>query len=170
MFLDGRHQTDVQRNSLPILAQSIIADCSGGPILTKSTQWAESRTDPAPQSSPPRVSMRPLMTVSMRHLFPTASFVGCADLRVRDVYCSSAEVVPGAMFAALPGSVRHGREFVSEAIQRGATSLLLDRPSNDLPTAQALVAESVNQGLRATLKNRSKELLDAAAVSGPPML
>ena len=83
--------------------------------------------------------MRPLMTVSMRHLFPTASFVGCADLRVRDVDCSSSEIQPGAMFAALPGSARHGREFIADAIQRGATSLLLDRPIASCLLPQCIV-------------------------------
>jgi len=83
--------------------------------------------------------MRPLMTVSLRHLFPTASFIGCADLRVRDAFCASAEVTPGSIFAALPGTARHGREFVADAIQRGATSLLLDRPLPDCNLPQCII-------------------------------
>ncbi len=83
--------------------------------------------------------MQPLITVSMRHLFPTASFVGCADARVRDVYCSSSEVIPGSMFAALPGTNRHGREFIVDAIQRGAISLLLDRPIANCILPQCIV-------------------------------
>ena len=72
--------------------------------------------------------MRPLITVSLRQLFPTASFIGCADVRVRDAVCSSTEVTPGTLFAVLPGTTRHGREFVGEAIGRGATALLVDEP------------------------------------------
>ena len=83
--------------------------------------------------------MRPLITVSLRHLFPHASFIGCADLRVRDAACASAEVTPGALFAALPGTARHGREYVSDAIQRGAKSLLLDRPMPECPLPQCVI-------------------------------
>ncbi len=83
--------------------------------------------------------MQPLITVRLRHLFPTASFIGCADLRVRDAVCSSAEVTAGCLFAAVPGTSRHGREFVGEAIQRGAKSLLLDRPIAECPLPQCIV-------------------------------
>ncbi len=83
--------------------------------------------------------MRPLLAVSLRHLFPTASFIGCADLKVRDAVCASTEAAPGAMFAALPGTARHGREFVPDAIDRGAKSLLLDRPLPACPLPQCIV-------------------------------
>ena len=115
------------------------ADFSGGPVLTKSSQWTELQIHTLRKPPLTRVCMRPLMTVSLRHLFPTASFIGCADLRVRDVFCASAEVTPGSIFAALPGSARHGREFVTDAIQRGATSLLLDRPLPDCDLPQCII-------------------------------
>ena len=83
--------------------------------------------------------MQPLITVRLRHLFPTASFIGCADLRVREAVCSSAEVTAGCLFAAVPGTARHGREFVGEAVQRGARSLLLDRPIAECPLPQCVV-------------------------------
>ena len=82
--------------------------------------------------------MQPLITVSLRQLFPTSSFIGCADLRVRDAACSSREVTPGRLFAALPGTTQHGREFVHEAIQRGASALLLDSPIPDCPLPQCI--------------------------------
>lgn len=83
--------------------------------------------------------MQPLITVRLRRLFPTASFIGCADLWVRNAACSSQEVTPDCLFAAVPGTVTHGREFVNEAIQRGATSLLLDRPLPDCPLPQCIL-------------------------------
>ena len=83
--------------------------------------------------------MRPLISVSLRQLFPTASFIGCADLKVRDAVCSSAEVSAGCLFAAVPGTTRHGSEFVGEALQRGARSLLLDRPLPECELPQCIV-------------------------------
>ena len=83
--------------------------------------------------------MQPLITVRLRHLFPTASFIGCADLRVREAVCSSAEVTAGCLFAAVPGTARHGREFVGDVVQRGARSLLLDRPIAECPLPQCVV-------------------------------
>ena len=83
--------------------------------------------------------MQPLLAVSLRHLFPTASFIGCANLNVRDAVCSSTEVTSGALFAALPGSARHGREFVVDAMARGATSLLLDQPLPECRLPQCIV-------------------------------
>ncbi len=83
--------------------------------------------------------MRPLITVSLRLLLPHASFIGCADLKVRDAVCSSTEVTAGSLFAVLPGTTRHGREFVVDAIARGATSLLLDRPLPECPLPQCVV-------------------------------
>ena len=83
--------------------------------------------------------MQPLITVRLRQLFPSASFIGCADLRVRDAVCSSSEVTVGCLFAAVPGTTRHGREFVGEALQRGAKSLLLDRPLPECQLPQCIV-------------------------------
>ncbi len=83
--------------------------------------------------------MQPLITVSLRHLFPNASFIGCADLKVRDAVCSSDEVTAGSLFAVLPGTTRHGREFIVDALQRGAGSLLLDRPIAECPLPQCVV-------------------------------
>jgi UDP-N-acetylmuramoyl-L-alanyl-D-glutamate--2,6-diaminopimelate ligase len=83
--------------------------------------------------------MQPLNSVRLRQLFPAASFIGCADLRVRDAVCSSAEVIAGCLFAAVPGTARHGREFVGDAVLRGAKSLLLDRPLAECPLPQCIV-------------------------------
>ena len=107
--------------------------------MTKSQQWAESLSHTELIPNTPRVVMRPLITVSLRHLFPNASFIGCADMRVRDAVCTSAEVTPGALFAALPGTARHGRDYITDAIQRGAKSLLLDQPIPECALPQCII-------------------------------
>ena len=83
--------------------------------------------------------MRPSIAISLRKLFPHASFVGCADLCARDAVCVSGQTTPGVLFAALPGTARHGREFVADAVERGATSLLVDQPLAECPLPQCVI-------------------------------
>lgn len=46
----------------------------------------------------------------------------------------SRQVLPGDIYAALPGSEHHGGEFVAEAAARGAIAVISDRPTEILPT------------------------------------
>ena len=46
------------------------------------------------------------VTVSLRRLFPSASFVGCGDIRVREATDVSGSCGPGSLFAAVRGT-RH---------------------------------------------------------------
>lgn len=66
--------------------------------------------------------------VSLRRIFPAASFIGCADIAVTDAFEQSHRCTPGSLFAALPGTKSHGRDFVVDAIRRGARAILTDRP------------------------------------------
>jgi UDP-N-acetylmuramoyl-L-alanyl-D-glutamate--2,6-diaminopimelate ligase len=50
------------------------------------------------------------------------------DPVVTSVTVEHAEVVPGAVFAALPGRARHGADFAPEAAARGAVAVLTDGP------------------------------------------
>lgn len=106
--------------------------------MTEPQQWTESRftgTDSLELAQ----RMRPTFAVSLRKLFPQASLVGCADILVRDAVCSSVDASAGCLFAALPGASRHGREFIPDALSRGATSLLVDRPLADCWLPQCVV-------------------------------
>jgi UDP-N-acetylmuramoyl-tripeptide--D-alanyl-D-alanine ligase len=47
---------------------------------------------------------------------------------VRDLHWHSGQVGEGFLFVALPGSRAHGREFAGEALAKGATLVLSDRP------------------------------------------
>lgn len=53
--------------------------------------------------------------------------------RVTHVTASSREVRVGSLFLAYPGSVRDGRQFINEAIARGATALLMESPDANYP-------------------------------------
>jgi UDP-N-acetylmuramoyl-L-alanyl-D-glutamate--2,6-diaminopimelate ligase len=82
---------------------------------------------------------QPRLPVSLRWLFPRASFVGCADIFVNDVTNDSRQCLPGITFAALPGTHRDGASFASEAIRFGASALLVEHPLPDVSVPQCVV-------------------------------
>ncbi len=79
------------------------------------------------------------ITVSLRRLFPSASFVGCADILTSDATERSDECGPQTLFAALPGTQFDGTEFVPDAVERGAVGLLAERPMANAPVPQCIV-------------------------------
>jgi UDP-N-acetylmuramoyl-L-alanyl-D-glutamate--2,6-diaminopimelate ligase len=80
--------------------------------------------------------------VSLRRLFPDASFVGRAEIAVTAATDRSGECAPGCLFAVLPGTKSHGREFVAEAVRRGAASLLTEAPLPDALVPQCIVRDT----------------------------
>lgn len=76
---------------------------------------------------------------SLRKLFPSASFVGCADIHVNSVSDSSKDRGSDFLFAAIPGTKTDGSQFIQEAISNGATSLLCDRPQPHIAIPQCIV-------------------------------
>ena len=82
---------------------------------------------------------RPRLPVSLRWLFPRASFVGCADIFVNDVTENSRHCLPGITFAALPGTQHDGAAFASEAVRFGASALLVEHPLPDVSVPQCVV-------------------------------
>ncbi len=77
--------------------------------------------------------------VSLRQLFPSASFVGCADISVTAASEQSRHCTDGCLFAAIPGSRVDGNVFIKEAVSQGAKSLLCERPHPDVPVPQCVV-------------------------------
>ena len=53
-----------------------------------------------------------------------AAWQAVADLDIAGVTADSREVVPGDLFAALPGTRIDGRSFIGEAVRRGAVAIL----------------------------------------------
>lgn len=77
--------------------------------------------------------------VSLRRLFPAASFVGCGDVVAMDATERSGQCVPGSVFAVIHGTRVHGRDFVPEALRRGASAVLSDRPLPEVRVPQCIV-------------------------------
>ncbi|MEZ6064486.1 MAG: UDP-N-acetylmuramoyl-L-alanyl-D-glutamate--2,6-diaminopimelate ligase [Planctomycetaceae bacterium] len=81
------------------------------------------------------------ISVSLRRLFPAASFVGRAEISVTEATDRSGDVRPGCLFAALPGTKVHGCAFVAEAISRGARAILTEKPIPYISVPQCVVRD-----------------------------
>jgi UDP-N-acetylmuramoyl-L-alanyl-D-glutamate--2,6-diaminopimelate ligase len=79
--------------------------------------------------------------VNLRRLFPRASFVGCGDIRAVEVTDRSGECRANSLFAVIRGMHRDGHVYIREALARGATALLVDRPQADVSVAQCVVPD-----------------------------
>lgn len=58
---------------------------------------------------------------------PSARLRGDPSVRVSDLCYRSGDVRPGALFACIPGGRVDGHDFASEAVERGAAALLVER-------------------------------------------
>ncbi len=112
-------------------------------------------TPPGPSSAAP-VAPVPLDVLAT---LVTGRLVGPAAHRtvaVGDVTHDSRAVAPGTLFACRPGAIADGHDFAPDAVARGATALLVERPlALDVPQ---LLVDSVAQRLGPV----------AAAVHGDP--
>ncbi|MCH7685401.1 MAG: hypothetical protein IH899_01750 [Planctomycetes bacterium] len=106
--------------------------------------------------------------LSLRWLFPHSSFVGCADIRVTTATQRSDQCSANTLFAAVPGTQVDGSRFVHEAIERGATSLLVERPLVGVSVPQCVVANvrKAYAELCAALEGQPGRYLKIAAVTG----
>jgi UDP-N-acetylmuramoyl-L-alanyl-D-glutamate--2,6-diaminopimelate ligase len=93
-------------------------------------------------------------TVSLRRLFPSASFVGCAEMAVSQAFEDSRLCTAGSLFAAIPGSKLNGQAFVEDALARGAAVVL---------TSQPIARAKVNQCIVGDVRAAYSELCQALA-------
>ena len=91
--------------------------------------------------------------VSLRKLFPSASFVGCADIHISCVSDNSKDTGPHHLFAAIPGTKANGIDYIQEAMSNGAASLLCERPQPHIAIPQCVVPH-----VRATFAKLCHEL------------
>ena len=119
----------------------------------------------APHSTQPARNREP---VSLRRLFPAASFVGCADIRVTDATEQADACRPGVLFAAKPGRRCDGSDFAAAAVRNGASALLVERPLAGLAVPQCVIPE-VARGfgiLCANLAGRPMRTVRTVGVTG----
>ncbi len=68
-----------------------------------------------------------------------AGTAALADVEVTGVANDSRAVTPGTLFVAVPGAHVDGHDFAAEAIRRGATALIVERPLPEVAAAQIVV-------------------------------
>ncbi|MFG6079295.1 UDP-N-acetylmuramoyl-L-alanyl-D-glutamate--2,6-diaminopimelate ligase [Paracoccus litorisediminis] len=64
------------------------------------------------------------------------------DPDVTGISVDSRETRPGHLFAALPGSARHGGEFIQYALRQGAGAILTDRQGADIAAAELAASDA----------------------------
>jgi UDP-N-acetylmuramoyl-L-alanyl-D-glutamate--2,6-diaminopimelate ligase len=78
-------------------------------------------------------------SISLRALLPEAEFLGTDDIAVSSCACDSRQLKPGELFAALVGSRYDGHQFAAEAVARGASAILSERPLAELGVPNCVV-------------------------------
>ena len=53
---------------------------------------------------------------------------GAEEREITDITNDTRRLVPGALFAALPGAREDGNDYIREALEKGATAVLCRRP------------------------------------------
>ena len=100
----------------------------------------------------------PGMPVRQLATLVTGDAVGPSDSLIVDVTHDSRDIQPGSLFVAIRGHVADGHDYVSSAVQQGASAVCVD----DLSTVPENTAAIVVDDTRAALG------LLAAAVHGTP--
>ncbi len=92
-----------------------------------------------------RLPQRGIPSVSLRRLFPEATFVGCADWEVTGCSNDHRRLEPGQVFVAIrePEPGYDGHVFVREALDRGAAGVILERPCPEAGRLQIVVPDAV---------------------------
>jgi UDP-N-acetylmuramoyl-L-alanyl-D-glutamate--2,6-diaminopimelate ligase len=81
------------------------------------------------------------VAVNLRRLFPQASFVGCGDIHCSEATDRSTACRPNSLFAVICGTRADGYQYIHDALERGATALLVDRPLAGVAVPQCVVAD-----------------------------
>ena len=81
-------------------------------------------------------------SVSLRRLLPRAQWFGADDVGVNYCVCDSRRAKPGAIFAALPGSRCDGHDFIADAVARGASAIISERPVPEFGLPNCVVANA----------------------------
>src|SRR5436305_7512439 len=89
-----------------------------------------------------RLPQRGIPSVSLRRLLPEARFVGCHDFFVSGCTADSRRLDPGQVFVAVRGPRHDGHAFVTQAMERGAAGVVVERTVPEAGRLQVVVPDS----------------------------
>jgi len=72
---------------------------------------------------------------------------GSKDTAFKQLFTDSREVQPGGLFVALRGEQHDGHVFIPQAVERGATGILCERPPQGIVGAAVVQVEDTRQAL-----------------------
>jgi UDP-N-acetylmuramoyl-L-alanyl-D-glutamate--2,6-diaminopimelate ligase len=89
-----------------------------------------------------RLPQKGIPSVSLRRLLPEAQFIGCPDWEVSGCTADSRRLDPGQVFVAVRGARVDGHAFVGQALERGASGVIVERPCPGAGPLQAVVPDT----------------------------
>src|SRR5687768_12236257 len=78
---------------------------------------------------------------------PGAQVEGPLERQIAGIAYDSRRVTPGMLFVAIPGQHADGHEFVSNAVDRGATAVICERNGIAHPRATKIKVPDVREAL-----------------------
>ncbi len=108
------------------------------------------------------------VAISLKSLFPFASFVDCADICATSIQVDSRRCQVGDIFVIISGTTQNAEKYISEAVQKGAVAVLTSRPLMGLNIPQCIVPDVRNAYavLCAELAGRPSQQLESVGVTG----
>ncbi len=97
-----------------------------------------------------RFAQKAIPSVSLRHLFPGALFIGCPDLVVSGCSSDSRRIEPGEVYVSLASakSEEQGESEIARAFERGAVGVVLERACLNAAPLQVVVHDAASAHAR----------------------
>ena len=120
------------------------------------------------QIDPGSLATRSREPISLRRLLPTASFVGCVDIRIVGATDRAEECTPGMLFVSHGPTAEDHLHRASDAVRRGASALLVSQPIAGLAVSQCVVPQvgRAYGQICASLVGRPMRSVRSVAVAG----
>ncbi|MFK7778567.1 MAG: UDP-N-acetylmuramoyl-L-alanyl-D-glutamate--2,6-diaminopimelate ligase, partial [Gimesia sp.] len=106
--------------------------------------------------------------MSLRALFPSASFVDCADICATSIQADSRRCHSGDIFAVISGTKECAETYIPQALENGAKAVLTGRPLTGLQVPQCIIADvrKAYATLCSALADRPSRHLQTVGVTG----
>ena len=92
---------------------------------------------------------------------------GSKDTVFKQMFTDSREVQPGGLFVALRGEQHDGHVFIPQAVERGATGILCERPPQGIESAAVIQVEDTREALfDITTERLRRQSIPIVAITG----
>jgi len=108
------------------------------------------------------------VALSLRALFPSASFVDCADICATSIQADSRRCQSGDLFAVISGTKESAEAYIPQALEKGVKAVLTGRPLTGFQVPQCIVADvrKAYAILCSELADRPSRYLQTVGVTG----